>query len=880
MKKCSLILLVLIVTGSLQAKTKVVNLRCEYMVQPLGIDVPQPRLSWEIQATKSFIQTGYQIRIASREELVREGNCDWISDKVLSKQNVVPYTGDNALLSHHTYYWNVTVWDQNGRSYRSSIARFETAKMKIADWKGRWISDSRDKFYSPAPMFRKSFQVTKTVKQARMYVSGVGYYKLYIDGKKVGNHILDPGYTHYNKRNLYATYDVGPLLKPGENVLSAVLGNGFFNMQSVAVWNFDAAVWRNRPQMIGELHIEYADGQKQVVVTDSSWRTITGPYLYNSLYSGDTYDARLELEGWRLAGFDDSKWLQTQEVSAPAPILESQVMPAICIKKEIHPVSVKVFSKKLYVFDMGENFSGICQICLKGKAGTRITLKHGELIDSTGRVDQSNISIHFHANENRNPQPKIDSNDHFQTDTYILNGKGVETFMPDFTYHGFQYVEVESSEPITLSTKNLCAFFIHSDVTPVGQFSCSNSLLNKIWKATNQSYLSNLESIPTDCPQREKNGWTADAWLSMDAGLLSFDGIKVYEKWVNDMVDNQQQNGAISGIIPSSEWGFGDGFGPVWTSVLFMVPNTLDRYYGDMTAIRKIYPTCERYLKFAGSYEKDGLIDTGLGDWVYYKTTTSTTFTSSCFYYLQNKLMAQFAVKLGRNATPYLNKAIQLKDAINKRFFDPDLAIYDQGSQTAQSTALYVGIVPDGYEQKVAARLCESVKATNHHLDFGMIGSKCVPAMLTKYGYVEDAYQMISQETTPSWGAWIKGRGMTTLPEVWVINPGVVKDASLNHIFLGDVSAWMNNALAGINFDDQNKGFRHIIIHPHFVKDLSWVKGSYRSVNGLIRSEWEKKGNLVLLKVEIPANTTATVIIGKSFEIGSGRHSFAIDLNR
>lgn len=851
------------------------NLRCEYLTEPIGIDVSIPRFSWRIESAKSFTQEYYQIEIATSKELLQNGKADvWNSGRIAGNKMLAVFEG-KALSSFRRYYWQVTVWDKENKIKKTSeVSTFETAMLTPSDWQSQWISDENDKDFKPSPLFRKTFVAAKKIKQARAYVSGIGYYELFINGKRVGENQLDPGYTHFDKRVLYSTYDITSLLEQGENAIATVLGNGWFNIQSLAVWHFDKARWRNRPQMICQLRIEYQDGTIETIGSDQTWKTSTGAYLFNNLYSGDLYDARLEEKNWKASGFDDNKWSQAKTVKEPAPLLVAQLMPAIQVVQEIKPVSVKAFGDKIYVFDIGVNISGVCRLKIKGEAGTKITLKHGELLDKVGRLNQSNIDCYFQRDSNDGPQHK-DPNEIFQMDTYILKGGNEETFTPSFTYHGFRYVEVESSNPVKLTTENLVAQFIHTNVTRTGSFSCSNELLNKIWEATNRSYLSNLHSIPTDCPQREKNGWTADAHVAVDFGLLNYDGIKVYEKWMNDFIDNQRNTGNISGIVPSADWGY-ENIGPVWDAALFIIPNALYNYYGDTRCIENIYESCTKYLSFLKLKESDGYLKYGLGDWVAYKTKTPSEFTSSCFYYYDNLLMARFASLLGKDARPYIDKAEQLKQIINTQFFKKDSLIYANGSQTALSTALYMKIVPPEYEQQVAQKLVQSVRNNNHHLDFGVIGSKFVPAMLTKYGYAADAYKMSAKETAPSWGYWLKEKGLTTLGETWEFSPDY-KDASLNHIFLGDISAWMTNALAGINYDESKPGFRHIIIKPNFIQDLNWVKGEYRSVNGVIKSEWKRKGNQIILVVTIPANCTATVYTDVEKQVKSGTYKFVFN---
>ena len=869
------IMIILALFYSVVNQISLTDLRCEYTTDPIGIDVPHPRLTWNIKTKKELSQEYYQVRVASSPELLDKGDVDiWDTGKTKSYQGYVVYQG-KTLESFKKYYWNVIAWDQKGKELRTSpTASYETAMLDSADWEAKWITDEHDKEYKPAPMLRKSFTAGKKIKQARAYISAAGYYELFVNGDRVGDRMLDPGYTHFDKRMLYSTYDVTAHMREGENLIAAVLGNGWFNIQALAVWHFDKARWRSRPQMICQLRMEYEDGSIETILSDATWKTSTGPFLYNNLYSGDNYDAQLTKPGWDNTGFDDSRWSSALEVESPAPLMVSQAMPPIRSTREIRPVEVRSFGDTIHVFDIGENIAGVCRLKIKGDAGTKITLRHAEMLHEDGMINQANIDCYFQRESNDALQQVVPG-EVFQMDTYILKGGNeYEYFTPSFTYHGFQYVEVKSDRPLKLTEENITALFLHTDVEPVGEFSCSNELFNKIWQATNQSYLSNLHSIPTDCPQREKNGWTADAHVSVDLGLLNFDGIKVYEKWMNDFIDNQLGEGNISGIIPSAGWGYGD-IGPVWDAAMFIIPNALYNYYGDTTCIGKIYESCEKYLGYLRTREADGILNYGLGDWVPYKTRTPNDFTSTCFYYMDNFLMARFAALLGKNASPYLQKADALKQLINQKFFNADSALYSNGSQTALSVALYFNLVPEGFQQKVADKLVASLRANDHHLDFGVLGSKFVPAMLTKYGYVDDAYRMASRETAPSWGHWIMERGMTTLGETWQLNPDL-RDASLNHVFLGDISAWMFNALAGINYDENNPGFRHIIIKPHFPEGLDWVKAEYKSVNGLIRSEWKREGNKVKLTVTVPGNARATVYADEVKEVGSGKWEFEV----
>lgn len=854
-------------------RVEITEMKCEYQTFPIGIDAQKPRFVWNYSSTDNagFIQKAFKIEIASNKEVLlkNESGDIWSSDLVNSEISFVEYNGEATLKSHAKYYWKVKAWGASSdKSIESKIDSFETAKLYQDDWKASWITDQFDKEYGPAPMLRKTFEVNKAVCKARAYVSATAYYQLLINGSDAQVHSLEPGYTHYDKRNLYIIIDVTSLLKEGKNAVGAVLGNGFYNEAApVATWDFEKARWRDRSKLIMELHVWYTDGSKEVILTDKTWKTSTGASVYNNIYSGERYDARLEKSGWSNPDYDGSTWQQAIETKAPSPLLVAQQVEPVKVVKEIPAVSMKSFGDTLYVFDFGINLTGVCRINLKGEKDTKVTLMHGELKKDNGRIEMRNIDIYY------NPMKDIE----FQTDTYYMKGGEVETFAPKFTYHGFQYVEVKSDKPLKFKKEDVTALFMHSAVEQVGHFSCSNELFNKVWEATLRSYVGNLHSIPTDCPQREKNGWTADAHVIIDLALLNYDGIKLYEKWMDDFIDNQLPAGNISGIIPSSGWGYDDWIGPVWDAALFIIPTAIEKYYGDTRTIHKLYATCERYLQYLKNREDaNGTVTYGIGDWVFYKAQTPTDYTTTCFYYYDNKLMAHFAEVTGNDPTPYLNKAQSLKEFINTKYFDAEKAIYANGTQAAQAVALGLGIVPEEYTQKVADKLNQIIVDNNYFLDFGVLGSKYVPRVLTEYGYVETVYRMAAKEEAPSWGNWIKS-GLTTLGETWVLSPEF-RDASVNHVFLGDISSWMTRSIAGIDCDERVPGFSKIVIKPHYVKDLTWAKGEYKSVRGTIKSEWKREGNKITLMVVIPENTSAIVYTDKKENVKGGKHTFSFTL--
>lgn len=872
---CGVLLLLMSVSviDTAQAQNRrgaITNMRCEYSVEPISIDQNRIRFTWtydQNQRDKGFEQLTAEVRIAKDEnDLKSLYTCLATSGRVNTSRSRIDML-TVSLEPHQRYCWQVRIFNGMGvEVMRSDVAWFSTAKLHGVPWDAKWITDSHDKNYRPAPMLRKGFEVKgDDIERALLYISAAGYYDAKINGAKVGDDWLAPGFTQYDKRNLYMTYDVTEKLHAGRNVISATLGNGFYNEYTgMTVWQYESAPWRNRPRMICELHIEYANGEKDVILSDNSWKTTTGPTLGNVIYAGDVYDARLEVDGWDDASFDDSAYAAALEVEAPSQRLVSQSMPPIRATESCKPVKVNKLSDREYVFSFAENMAGVCTLKVKGEAGTRITMEHGELLRQDGTVEMANIAIYAH--------PVGDAV--FQTDVYTLKGGDeVEEFTPRFHYNGFQYVTVRADKPVELNEESLTAHFLHTDVRSIGSFECSNEMWNKLYRAVRRSYLSNLYGIPTDCPQREKNGWTADAHISIDIALTNFDAILAYEKWIDDIVDNQRPDGSISGVIPGTAWGFADWIGPVWDAAMFIIPDALYNYYGDDRAIRKIYNSCARYLEYLkGRENEEGVVAYGLSDWCFWQTQTPNDYTAAAYYYYDNKLMARFARILGKTADAerYAKKTKELQKYINDKFLDEKTGVYSIGKITAQALPLALGFAPKGVEAKVAARLNEAVVESGYVCDFGLLGSKYTLRALVEYGYVDTAYRLATQTKCPSWGNWIE-KGFTTPLETWAIRENF-RDSSANHVFFGDIVAWMHSHIAGIRYDSANPGFKHFEIRPAFPEGLEWAKADYHSVSGYIATSWRRLGNKVVMQVLVPLNTTATLYADQEYEIeGTGK---------
>ncbi len=848
---------------------KAVDLRCENLPDPNCIDREAPRLSWKTQTSaQNWHQTGYRVIVSSTENGLKRDEGDlWDSGKVDSAESFnIVYHG-KPLSSNEQCFWKVQTWDGDGHpSPWSKAGKWETGLLTAEDWgASKWIGNGVE---GPAPFLRRTFSVRGPVKRARLFACGLGYDELHLNGRLVGEHDgmkveRDPAYTNFDKRVLYVAYDVAPALKSGTNCLGAVLGTGWYDVHDVATWHFEKASWRGRPRARILLTIEYQSGETEQVASDSDWKTSTGPILTDGIYTGETYDARKELGGWDTSGYDDSQWTPAAILDAPKGELVARSCPPVAITETIKPVAILTPKPGVYIVDFGQNFAGHAQIRLSSApAGASIRMRYSERIGKDGMIERGEIDT-FMA-KTTPPQP-------FQTDTYISRGGASETWEQTFSYSGFRYMEV-TGFPGTPTLDNFRGRFAHTDLKPAGSFECSSELLNKIQHATRYSYLSNAQSIFTDCPQREKNGWTGDAHLAAEAGLMNFDSVTLYEKWLNDLADEQFDDGRNAIIVPTWGWGAGDNH-PAWDSAYPIIVNDLYRYTGDRTMIDKHYEHLKRYVDGLAGRTKDGVIPfDSLGDWVPWSTQTPSQLTSTAFLYLDATIVANFARMRGDSADEekYNSIAEATKKAFNETYFDAAKGFYSNGSQTAQSTALYFGLVPDDRKPLIFKALVDNIERQGH-IDTGIIGAKNVLRVLSEAGRTDLAYKLVSRKEMPGWGYWME-QGATTLWEDWK------GESSLNHIMFGDVSNWFLQWLGGIGLDPASPGFKHILIHPQPVGDLTWAKATHVSPYGEIVSSWKKDGGRFTLTVTVPPNCKATVTMpgGHSApaEVGSGTHEF------
>lgn len=853
-------------------ETGVGKMKCEYMENPIGIDSRPLRFTWQLENLPSdtVSQVAYTLEVSGDPEFLPAN-----THVLRAESPAQPALFDIELKPFTRYLWRVTVTCTDGNEYISPVSWFETGMVTQDNWQGEWISDGKPVEEKPAPYFRRDFTVDREVAFARAYITSAGYNELSINGQKVGDRFLEPGFTKFDKKTLYSTYDVTDLIREGDNAVGIILGNGWYNHQSTAVWYFHTAYWRGRPAALLNLRITYTDGGVVTITTGADWKTTDdGLVIFNSIYTAEHYDARKEMDGWNSPGYDDSGWQEAVAVPSPTERIVSQQMEPIRITDELQPVSVEAFSDTCHVFDFGRNIAGMVKLRVNGTAGTELRLIHGERLYDDGHVDMSNIDCHYRPTDDSDP---------FQTDIVILKD-GVTEFIPRFNYKGFQYVEVISSEPVRLDRGNLTAYEIHSDVKPVGKIGSSNKLLEKLWSASNSSYLANLYGYPTDCPQREKNGWTGDAHLNIETALYNFDAITVYEKWLEDHIDEQRADGVLPAIIPTAGWGYHWANGPDWTSTITVIPWEIYRFYGDPTLLKRIYPYARKYVDYITTARSEGyLTEWGLGDWIPVEAVSNVKLTSSLFYYRNAVILSKAAGIMGNEDDEryYSGLAEKIRDAVNNEFLDRETGIYCSGTQTELAAPLYWGVVPEDIREVVAANLAQKVIDNDYKLDVGLLGSKALLNALSENGYADVAYRVASSESYPSWGWWIVN-GATTFYENWDIDSPV--DISLNHIMYGEVNAWLYKGLGGIFPDEECPGFRHIVLRPNFVEGLDSFTASHNSLYGEIVSSWKKQGSKVTYTVKVPAGCTATFYPPANAEgeldvrLGAGEHRLTLNL--
>jgi len=801
-----------------------INLRCEYLKNPLGIDVLQPRFAWVLEhSERGQRQSGHQVLVAARQSVLDQDKGDmWDSGKVVSEDSTqVAYNG-KPLESGRTYYWKVRYWDQEGNaSSYSPAAQFEMGLLLPQEWKGQWIGG--------ANQLRTEFQLAEAVVRARAYICGLGYYELRINGSKVGSSVLDPAWTTYEKRVLYATYDVTSNLKRGANAVGVMLGEGWYKSRSLLL----------------QMNIELASGKQISIASNPSWKAKDGPIGSDSVWDGEIYDATKETPDWDTPGFNDSGWTAAQVVKNPGGVLSAQMMPPIQVVDTIVPLAMTSPQPGVYVFDMGQNFSGWTQLRVKGPRGTAVKLRFSELIYDTGMINRENI---------RGAK---------SCDIYILRGdEGPELYEPRFTYHGFRYVEV-TGFPGTPGLDALRGRVVRSAVDSAGNFATSKPLLNQIQRIIRWGQSTNLHSIPTDCDQRdERQGWLGDAHVTAEEAMLNFDMAAFYTNFIRDIRDVQDAAGTITDTVPH-RYGSRPA-DPAWGTAYPLLCWYMYEQYGDRRILEENYDGLKKYVEFLRSKAPDNVLRYSYyGDWVPVEKTPGE-LVSDAYYYYDVTLLSKIAQLLGKSADAqtYSQLAGQIKDAFNREFYDAKRGVYANGTQTANALPLFLDLVTKDNRDAVAGNLFQDI-AYHHdsHVTTGFIGVKYLFPVLTRLGQADLAYDMATQTTYPGWGYMI-ANGATTLWELWQKRTGPSMN-SHNHPMFGSVGAWFYQALAGINVEPDSVGYRRIRIEPQIVRDLTWASATVETIRGTVSSYWTHSPGVITLDVVIPVNSDARILIPK-----------------
>ena len=873
-------------------------LKCEYLTNPIGIDITTPRLGWKLVASNDQVfnqkQQAYQILVATSAEKLTEEKADlWNSGKVNSDATTQLVYKGKPLASEQKCYWKVKVWNNQTDSTPWSEAAFwSMGLLQKTDWKAKWIGDQPDlvqkaykenlEKYDPAskaelknvrpvppasPMLRKKFTVKSKVKSAILYASALGYYEIDLNGSKVGNHVLAPEWTDFNKRVQYQSYDVTQSLKVGDNVLSSLLGDGWYmGMLGPTKWHKDyprRGVYGNDRRLIAQLVINYADGTSQIVATDDTWKINTKGFIISAdNFLGEMIDAQNIPQGWKNIDYNDAAWENAFVDASVDKNLEAQKNEPVRVYKLLPPVKISPFGDK-YIVDFGQSLTGWTRLKVKGEKGTKIKIRHGEMLDDDGSLYTKNLAAAI------------------QNDDYILSG-GEDEFEPTFTYHGFRYIEISglTSAP---DPQEIVACALSSDPEITGSFECSNPKLNQLTKNILWTQRDNMTSIPTDCPQRdERMGWMGDAQVFCQNSMFNMDMAAFYTKWVKDIRDAQSIRGTFPDIAPHAnkpDIRFSNA--PAWGDAGVIVPWRMYQNYGDKELLRNHYVAMKRYLENIRRQNPGFLwlkdIGNNYGDWLNANTIIAEGYSktrgevpkdvfATAFYANSAKLFAQMATVLGneKDAKEYQLLFENIRKKFNEAYVDKDGGIKGN-TQSAYALALNFELLPEDKRIMAFNHLVKCIEEYDNRISTGFMTTIMMMKELVKYGRTDLAYMFLESERFPSW-LYSINQGATTIWERW---DGYVKgrgfqDAGMNsfcHYSIGAVGEWMYRNILGINPDDTHPGYKHFTIHPRPGGTLTWAKGSYNSIQGIIGSDWKMENGVFSLVVEIPVNTSATVIL-------------------
>ncbi len=890
-----------------------VHLRCEHLENPLGIDVRIPRLSWKLESQKrNTLQTGYQIQVASKPDFAPK-NLIWDSGKTASSQSVLVEYAGPELLSGKRYHWRVRVWDETGAaSLWSTPAFWEMGLLRESDWKAQWIEPdgvSDGKTSLPPSMLRKAFSLRKKVASARLYVTAHGLYQIWLNGRRVGEDCLTPGWTVYPKRMQYQTYDVTGRLQSGANAIGALLGDGWY--RGSFGWGVEKPFYGKKLALLCQLHLRYTDGSESWVLSDGSWKaTDEGPIRMSDIYHGETYDARMEIPAWASPAFEDGPWKHVSVANYGYQNLVGLESVPVRRIQELRPVRIFRTPDNTLVADMGQNMVGWVRLRVHGPAGAHIRLRHAEVLDKSGNLYTANL---------RGAKQEIN---------YTLRGGAEEVYEPHFAFMGFRYVAVDGF-PGELKPEHLTGVVVHSAMTPTGAFECSHPLINQLQHNIQWGQKGNFVDVPTDCPQRdERLGWTGDAQVFSRTAAFNMDVAAFFTKWLRDVAADQKPDGSIPFVVPDVLNPLGAKTGGVsagWGDAGVIIPWEMYQLYGDKRLLETQYPSMKAYVEYIRSKSGEYLIWKGgsvFGDWLFYHPPvnshpepdgyTNHDLISTAFYAYSAHLVSEAAIVLGKTdeAQRYAELYQKIRNAFIREYVTSGGRVASD-SQTSYVLALAFGLLPEEVRAGAVQHLVNDISSRKKHLSTGFLGTPFLCFVLSNHGHTELAYDLLLQETYPSWLYPVK-MGATTIWERWDgLRPdSTFQDAgmnSFNHYAYGAIGDWMYRVVAGIEADPEKPGYKHLYLRPQPDGRLSYAAASVESPYGRIASRWERQGNQMTFAFEVPANTSATILLpgaavarvvesgkpltqaaglrelketaeGVTLEAGSGKYVFVYDL--
>lgn len=842
------------------AQVQVRNLKVENRTNPVGLDVQQPRFNWQLVSDKrNTMQTAYEIIVSDKPLSGDVTSSVWNSGKVNSDSSVHVFYKGPALKSNTKYFWKVRVWDNNNKASNwSEPASWQTALFNRNEWQAKWIEPgyTEDSVLRPSPMFRKEFSLNKKIKSATAFITAHGVYEAFINGERIGNACLTPGWTSYNKRLEYQTYDVTDLLKSGTNAVGAVLSNGWY--RGFIGFSGQKDFYGKDIALLMQINISYTDGTQQIIGTDDSWKSTTGAIRSSEIYNGETYDARNEKQGWTTANYNDANWSPVKVANFNNSNLIATYNEPIRKHETFKPVNIITTPKGEHVIDFGQNLVGWVVMKANGKAGDTIAISHAEVLDKEGNFYTENL---------RSAKAE---------DEFVLNGNGEETFEPHFTFHGFRYIKVEGY-PGELTPDNFTAVALYSDMPMTGNFSTSNPLINQLQHNIQWGQKGNFLDVPTDCPQRdERLGWTGDAQAFSRTATFNMGVNDFYTKWLKDLAADQNPDGGVPFVVPNV-LGAGAASSAGWADVATIMPWNVYLAYGDKKTLEEQYPSMKAWVEYMHNKSKNNLWNTGFhfGDWLFYRpfddndgrsAVTDKYLIAQCFYANSTQLLINAAKVLGKqdDVDKYSAQLKDVKDAFMKEYVTPNGRLVS-GTQTAYVLALNFDMLPESMREEAAQRLVDNVHSYGDHLTTGFLGTPYLCHVLSRFGHTDVAYKLLLQKTYPSW-LYPVTMGATTIWERW---DGIKPDStfqtpgmnSFNHYAYGAIGDWMYRVMAGIDTYESAPGYKEIKIMPHIGGDFTYANADYQTNYGLVSSHWKNENGQLQMNVEIPANTTARIFI-------------------